>query len=66
MKPKDRIALIIAVGLITWGVIGLGGLVYRNKTLGETGGEVLVAIGGALVAMLATYLASNGKDNDKK
>ena len=66
MKPKDRIALIIAVGLITWGVIGLGGLVYRNKTLGETGGEVLVAIGGALVAMLATYLASKDSNGNDK
>ena len=63
MKPRDRIALIIAVGLLTWGVIAIGGAVWRNKTMTKGGAEFFVAIGGALVAALVTYLASKNGDN---
>lgn len=58
MTPKDRIALIIVVGLITWGVLAIGGAFWRNRPLTEGGTEFFVAVGGALVAMLATYFAS--------
>ena len=65
MKPKDRVAMVVAVGLITWGVIALGGMVWRNKSLTEGGAEFFVAIGGAMVAMLVTYFASKNNHNDK-
>lgn len=62
MKPKDRIALVVAVGLITWGILTIGGAIYRNKSLTEGGGEFFVAIGGAMVAMLVTYFTSRNGD----
>lgn len=64
MEPKDRIAMIIVVGLVTWGILAIGGAILRNKSLTEGGGEFFVAIGGALVASVVTYLAS--KNNGKK
>ena len=57
--------MVVAVGLITWGVIALGGMVWRNKSLTEGGAEFFVAIGGAMVAMLVTYFASKNNHNDK-
>lgn len=57
-------ALVIAVGLITWGLLTIGGSIYRNRSLTEGGAEFFVAIGGAMAAMLVTYFTSrngNGK-----
>ena len=65
MKPKDRIALIVAVGLVTWGVVAIGGMVWRNKALSEVGGEFFVGVGGAMVAMLVTYMATKHNGNGK-
>lgn len=62
MKPKDRIALVVVVGLITWGILTIGGAIYRNRSLTEGGAEWFIAIGGALAAMLVTYFTSkNGQ-----
>lgn len=63
-KPKDQLALIVAVGLISWGLIALVGSIWRSKPFSETGAEFFLTIGGALVAMLVTYFAlknGNGK-----
>ena len=60
MGPKDRIAWTVTIGLLVWGVLTIGGAIYRNKSLTEGGTEWFIAIGGAMVAMLVTYFTRNG------
>ena len=69
MNTRDRVALIIAAGLISWGIIAIGGLAWRNKSFTEGGGEILLAIVGGLGASLAAYFAvrnGNNKHNGSK
>jgi hypothetical protein len=62
MTPRDRIALVIAAGLVTWGIIALILVGWQGRPLSEVGGQGLLAIGGGLVSSLATYFATrNGK-----
>lgn len=62
MRPKDRVAFVIAVGLITWGALAIGGSIYRSKSFTEGGAEFFVAIGGAMVASLVAYFTSKNGD----
>ena len=64
-KPKDLLALILGIGLIGWGVITLGGLIWHAKNLSESGGEFFVTIGGVLAGGIITYLATKNGGNDK-
>ena len=64
MKPRDRVAIIIAIGLVAWGIFMIAGLAWRNKSISESGGELLLAVAGGLSASLAAYFATrngNGK-----
>jgi hypothetical protein len=62
MTSKDRIAFIIAAGLISWGVFGIIGAALHGKQLGESGGEILGLIAGTLGASLAAYFTrDNGE-----
>lgn len=56
MNMRDLAALVIAVGLVLWGIIAFVALAYHDKQLSEIGGDALIAIGGGLVAALAAYL----------
>jgi hypothetical protein len=59
MKPKDRIAFIIAAGLISWGLFAIIGAGIHGRPLGEAGGEILGLIAGSLGAALAAYFTRN-------
>ena len=59
---RDRIALVIAVGLVSWGLAMLGLLAWTNRSLSEGGGEIFLAIAAGLVAALTAYFASNKKE----
>jgi hypothetical protein len=63
MTPKDRIALAIVLGLITWGLVLMLGLTWRGKSLSEGGGEIFLAIATGLATSLGAYFATrnNGK-----
>lgn len=62
-NERDKIALVIAVGLITWGLVLLGSLAWRNRSLAEGGGEIFLAVAAGLVASLTAYFArGNGKE----
>jgi hypothetical protein len=63
MSNRDRVAIIIAAGLISWGVIGIAALAWRNKNFTEGGGEILLAIAGGLGASLAAYFATRNGSN---
>jgi len=59
MSPRDRVALIIAAGLVGWGLIAIIAAAWRNKNFTEGGGEILLAIAGGLGASLAAYFATH-------
>lgn len=64
MTSRDRVALVIAGGLISWGIIAIISLAWRNRPFSEAGGEILGLIAGALGTSLAGYFAirnGNGK-----
>lgn len=58
MKPKDRIALVIATGLVTWGLVMMVGVVWRDRPMSEGAGEIFLAIATGLVAALGVYFAT--------
>jgi hypothetical protein len=60
MNWRDRTALVIASGLIAWGIIAIVAVAWRNKNFTESGGEILLAIAGGLSASLAAYFATRG------
>lgn len=66
MKPKDRIAGIIAVGLVSWGLVLMLGLVWNGKSLSQSGGEIMLAIATGLVAALGMYFATKNGNGDKQ
>lgn len=66
MTARDKVAIIIAAGLISWGVLAIGGLAWRNKSFTEGGGEILLAIVGGLAAALAAYFAVTRNNNKKE
>ena len=66
MKPKDRIAAIIAAGLVCWGLVLMIGLVWNQKSLSESGGEIFLAIATGLVAALGMYFATKNGNGERK
>jgi hypothetical protein len=64
MNARDRVALVIAVGLTSWGVFAILAAAWRNKSLGEAGGEILGLIAGGLSASLAAYFTRNNNNNN--
>jgi hypothetical protein len=58
MNARDRVALVIAAGLISWGLIAIVCIAWRNKSFTESSGEILLAIAGGLSASLAAYFAT--------
>lgn len=62
---RDRIALVIAVGLITWGLVMMAGIAWRNRPISEGGGEIFLAIAAGLVAALTAYFARGGNGGNK-
>jgi hypothetical protein len=65
LSSRDRVAIAIAVGLVSWGLIAIIALAWRNKNFTEGGGEILLAIAGALGASLAAYFATRRNGNGK-
>jgi hypothetical protein len=65
MSNRDRVAIVIAAGLVGWGLLAIAGAAWRNQSFTEGGGEILLAIAGGLGASLAAYFAtkSNGNKN---
>lgn len=57
MDYRGIAAVIVAFALGLTLVIGIGGGVWLGRSLGESGGDALVALGGAMVGALAGYLA---------
>jgi len=64
MTWRDRTALVIAAGLISWGIIAIAFVGWHGKSFTDSGGEILLAIAGGLSASLATYFAT--KENGPK
>jgi len=62
MSWRDRTALVIAAGLVMWGIIAIVCVAWRNKNFTDSGGEILLAIAGGLSASLATYFATKDKE----
>jgi len=58
MNWKDRVALVIAAGLVSWGLVAIIMAGWRNKNFTEGGGEILSIIAGGLGSSLAAYFAT--------
>lgn len=65
MTPYDRVALIIASGLVAWGIAMIAGLAWRNKSISEGGGELLLAVAVGLTSSLTAYFATRNNGNHK-
>jgi hypothetical protein len=65
MSNRDRVAIVIASGLVAWGGIAIVCLAWRNKSFTEGGGEILLAIAGGLGASLAAYFATRNNGGAK-
>jgi hypothetical protein len=65
MTSKDRVALVIAAGLVGWGLFAIAGAAWRNKSFTEGGGEILLAIAGGLASSLAAYFATRNNNQPK-
>jgi hypothetical protein len=65
MTSKDRVAIVIAAGLVGWGLLAIGGAAWRNRSFTEGGAEILLAIAGGLAASLAAYFATRNGNNHK-
>lgn len=65
MNWKDRIALVIAAGLVSWGIIAIAFVGWHGKSFTDSGGEILLAIAGGLTASLATYFATKNDGGPK-
>ena len=63
MTSRDQVAFVIAIGLVTWGVFMIIALAWRNKSISEAGGELLLAVAGGLSASLAAYFATRNGNN---
>jgi hypothetical protein len=55
--------MIIASGLIGWGLVLLIGLSWRGKSLSEGGGEIFLAIATGLTTALGAYFATRNGNN---
>jgi hypothetical protein len=64
-KPKDHIAAIVATGLVSWGLVLMLGLVWNQKPLSESGGEIFLAIATGLVAALGVYFATKNGNGER-
>jgi hypothetical protein len=58
IPPRDQVALIIAAGLIGWGLVLLIGLTIRGRPLSGSGGEIFLAIATGLTTALGAYFAT--------
>jgi hypothetical protein len=61
---RDRVALVIAVGLVSWGLVAIICVAWRNKSFTEGGGEILSLIAGSLGSALTAYFVT--RNNGKK
>jgi hypothetical protein len=62
MNYRGIAAVILAISLGVAVVAAVVGLAWRDKPMAEVGGQVLLAIGSAMVGALATYMGmKNGQ-----
>jgi hypothetical protein len=59
---RGFIAAILAFGLSLTLILGVAGGVWSGRSLGERGGEVMVATLVAMVAAISTYFATKNHD----
>lgn len=56
--PRAVIVVILAVAIAVGHVISIIGVVQSGRPIGEAGGDVLIALVGAIIAIIAGYVAS--------
>lgn len=62
MTPRDWIALVIATGLLLWGIISLVLVGWQGRPLSDVGGQALLTISGGLLVAFGNYFAKrNGE-----
>jgi hypothetical protein len=65
MSPRDRVALIIASGLVAWGVVMIIGSAWRGQPISTTSGEIFLAVATGLCTALGAYFATRNNGNHK-
>lgn len=58
-------ALILAIAIGLTFIIGMGAIAIWGRPIGETGGEALIALGGAVVGLLAGYIAGRAEQKER-
>lgn len=62
--PRAIVAMIIAACVGAAIPLAIGGLIFRDRSLTDNGGEALIALGGALVGGLVSWLTMNHMSKD--
>lgn len=57
MDYRGLTMLVVAIGLIGWGLLAIGGAWFTGRTISEEGMNVLGVVGGALAGGLVGYWA---------
>lgn len=57
-SARDRVAFVIAVGLVSWGLVTLISVSFNDKPLSDKGGEIFLAIAVGLASSLTAYFAT--------
>lgn len=61
--PRAIIVLVLAASVAVASIVGIVGGAYYGRTLTDVGGDVMIAIFGAIIAIIAGYIARrNGED----
>jgi hypothetical protein len=68
MNYRGLVAMIIAGSLGASVMLTITGLAWRDKQVGEAGGQVLIATVSGMLVALGYYMGSkqNGKNEEKK
>lgn len=64
-EPRAVIVLILALAVSIGHMIAVVLLAWRGMPLGEAGSDVLIAVLGAIVAIIAGYVANKNADISK-
>jgi hypothetical protein len=56
MLAKDIVVVVLASAVALALVMAVGGVVFWGHSISETGGEALVALGGAIIGAISGYI----------
>lgn len=64
-EPRAVIVMIIAIAVSVTAIGSVIAVGVRGSTISEVGGDVFIAILGAMIAIIAGYVARERRDDDQ-